>query len=72
MSELGGPIMILKYESDVLDEEHSRGHFYHVCYGQVQENELTIPSPDQPYECPVCGIDLEQEDFLLAQQRGWS
>ena len=38
----------------------------------VQDNELNIPPPDQPYECPVCGIDLEQEDFLLAQQRGWS
>ncbi|GJL67304.1 MAG: hypothetical protein NPIRA05_22750 [Nitrospirales bacterium] len=64
--------MILKYENDVLDEEHSAGHFYHVCQGRVQEKELPIPSPDEPYECPDCGIDLEQEDFLLAQRRGWS
>ena len=64
--------MILKYENDILDEEHTRGHFYHVCQGRVQEQELTVPPPDEPYECPTCGIDLEQEDFFLAQQRGWS
>lgn len=64
--------MILKYESDVLDDEHARGKFYHVCQGRTQDVPLGVPSPDQPYECPVCGIDLEQEDFLLAQQRGWS
>ena len=64
--------MILKYENDILDEENTRGHFYHVCQGRVQEKELQVPPPDQPYECPTCGIDLEQEDFFLAQQRGWS
>ena len=64
--------MILKYENDILDEEKSGGHFYHVCNGRVQEKELSVPPPDQPYECSNCGIDLEQEDFLLAQQRGWS
>jgi len=64
--------MILKYENDVLDEEHSAGHFYHVCQGRIQEKELSVPPADEPYECPDCGIDLEQEDFLLAQQRGWS
>jgi hypothetical protein len=64
--------MILKYESDVLDDEHARGSFYHVCQGQVQSTPLGVPPVEQPYECPVCGIDLELEDFLLAQQRGWS
>ncbi len=64
--------MILKYESDVLDSEDSRGNFYHVCQGRVQDAPLSIPPRDQPYECPDCGIDLELEDFLLAQQRGWS
>ena len=64
--------MVLKYESDVLDEEHSGGSFYHVCYGRVQEKAIPVPPPDDPYECPTCGIDLEQEDFRLAQQRGWS
>jgi len=64
--------MILKYESDSMDVEDARGRFYHVCQGRVQETELAIPPPDQPYECPVCEIDLEVEDFLLAQQRGWA
>lgn len=64
--------MILKYECDPLDTEDAKGHFYHVCQGRVQETELSIPPPDQPYECPHCGIDLDQEDFLLAQQRGWA
>lgn len=64
--------MILKYESDVLDHEDARGAFYHVCQGRIQDSPLTIPPPDQPYECPECGIDLEQEDFLLAQRRGWA
>ena len=64
--------MILKYESDVMDDEDARGKFYHVCQGQIQDAPLMVPSADEPYECPVCGIDLEQEDFLLAQQRGWS
>ncbi len=39
---------------------------------KVQDTPVGIPPEDQPYECPACGIDLEQEDFLLAQQRGWS
>jgi len=64
--------MILKFENDPLDSEHSGGHYYHVCQGRIQDKELSIPQPDQPYECPVCGIDLETEDFLLAQRRGWS
>ncbi len=64
--------MILKFENDPLDSDHAGGHYYHVCQGRIQEKELSIPSPDQPYECPECGIDLETEDFILAQQRGWS
>ena len=64
--------MILKFENEPLDSEHAGGHFYHVCQGRIQEKALSIPSPEQPYECPECGIDLETEDFLLAQQRGWS
>ncbi len=64
--------MILKYENDPLDSEHSGGHYYHVCQGRIQDTELTIPPPDKPYECPICEIDLETEDFILAQQRGWS
>jgi len=55
-----------------MDVEDARGRFYHVCQGRVQETELAIPPPGQPYECPVCEIDLEVEDFLLAQQRGWA
>jgi hypothetical protein len=64
--------MILKYESDVMDDENARGKFYHVCQGQVQETPIAVPPEDQPIECPVCEVDLEQEDFMLAQQRGWS
>jgi hypothetical protein len=64
--------MILKFEYDPLDTEHAGGHFYHVCGGRLQEAELTVPPPDRPYECPVCGIELEFEDFRLAQQKGWS
>lgn len=64
--------MILKYESDSLDDEHARGHFYHVCLGRTEETELPVAPPGKPYECPNCGIDLEFEDFLLAQQKGWA
>jgi hypothetical protein len=62
--------MILIYVNDPLDNEHARGHFYHVCRGTVEETELQVPPPDQPYECPRCGIDLETEDFWLAQLKG--
>lgn len=64
--------MILKYVNDILDTEDARGSFYHVCGGRVLNTKLPIPPPDQPYECPSCGIDLEAEDFFLAQQRGWA
>ncbi len=63
--------MVLKFEYDPLDTEHAGGHFYHVCRGRIQEPELKVPPPDHPYECPVCGVELEFEDFRIAQQKGW-
>lgn len=62
--------MVLIYESDPLDDEHARGHFYHVCQGRVEDRELAVPPPDKPYECPQCGIELETEDFWVAQVKG--
>ena len=62
--------MVLKFEYDPLDHEHARGHFYHVCGGRIDETELPVPPPDRPYECPRCGIELETEDFWVAQQKG--
>jgi hypothetical protein len=62
--------MVLKFEYDPLDNEDARGHFYHVCHGRIDEEELPVPPPEQPYECPRCGIELETEDFWMAQQRG--
>ena len=62
--------MILIYVNDPLDNEHARGHFYHVCQGQVEDAELQVPRPDKPYECPRCGVELEVEDFWLAQVKG--
>jgi hypothetical protein len=62
--------MILIYVNDPLDNEDARGHFYHVCRGHVEETELRVPPPDKPYECPHCGIELEIEDFWLAQHKG--
>ena len=56
--------MVLLYENDPLDSEEARGHFYHVCLGRIDRNELEIPSDDQPYECPRCGVDLERGRFL--------
>lgn len=35
--------MILKYESDILDDENARGKFYHVCQGRVQETLYPFP-----------------------------
>ena len=29
--------MILKFENDPLDSEHSGGHYYHVCQGRIQD-----------------------------------
>lgn len=62
--------MVLKFEYDSLDHEHAGGHYYHVCLGRVEETELAVPPPDQPYECPRCGIELETEDFRVAQMKG--
>jgi len=63
--------MVLKFEYDPLDHEHAGGHWYHVCLGRIQEQEMTVPPPGQPYECPRCGVELEHEDFRVAQQKGW-
>jgi hypothetical protein len=62
--------MVLIYQSDPLDTEEARGHFYHVCLGRVQESELAVPPPDRPYECPRCGVELEIEDFGVARVKG--
>lgn len=62
--------MVLLYENDPLDSEEARGHFYHVCLGRIDRNELEIPADDHPYECPRCGVDLEREDFWVAQLKG--
>ncbi|HJU06612.1 MAG TPA: hypothetical protein VJ692_15800 [Nitrospiraceae bacterium] len=62
--------MVLKFEYDPLDSEHAGGHWFHVCRGRIEEKEMSVPQPDQPYECPQCGIELEAEDFWMAQQRG--
>ncbi len=62
--------MVLIFENDPLDTEDARGHFYHVCGGHIEKTELAVPPPDQPYECPQCGIELELEDFWVAQQKG--
>jgi hypothetical protein len=62
--------MVLLYENEPLDSEHARGHFFHVCLGQVQNKSLSVPPPDKPYECPRCGIELETEDFWHAQMKG--
>ena len=59
--------MVLKFEYDPLEHEHAGGHWYHVCGGRVEEKEMSVPPPDQPYEC---GIELETEDFWIAQQKG--
>jgi len=62
--------MVLLYENDPLDSEEARGHFYHVCLGRIDRKELEIPPDNQPYECPRCGVDLEREDFWVAQLKG--
>lgn len=62
--------MVLRFEYDPLDHEEAGGHFYHVCLGRTEEQELPVPAPDKPYECPRCGIELETEDFWVAQQKG--
>ena len=62
--------MVLIYENDPLDNEHAGGHWYHVCLGRVDSQELSVPSPDRPYECARCGVELEVDDFWYAQMKG--
>ncbi|MBI3603697.1 MAG: hypothetical protein HY205_04530 [Nitrospirae bacterium] len=62
--------MVLVYENEPLDNQDARGHFYHVCQGRIEQASLPIPAPDKPYECPQCGIELETEDFWVAQLKG--
>jgi len=62
--------MVLIYESDPLDNDDARGRFYHVCRGRVDSNELSVPPPDKPHECERCGVELETEDFFIAQMKG--
>ena len=62
--------MVLIYESDPLDNDDARGRFYHVCRGRIDRTEIQLPAGEQVYECAVCGIDLEAEDFWLARQKG--
>lgn len=62
--------MVLIHENDPLETEGARGHFYHVCLGRIDPAELSVPPPDRPYECPRCGVELETEDFWVAQLKG--
>ena len=62
--------MVLIYESDPLDNDDARGRFYHVCRGRIDRTEIQLPVGEKVYECAVCGIDLEAEDFWLARQKG--
>ncbi len=62
--------MVLIYESDPLDNDDARGRFYHVCRGRIDRTEIQLPVGEKVYECVVCGIDLEAEDFWLARQKG--
>ena len=66
----GRVAMVLIYESDPLDNEDARGRFYHVCRGRIDRTEIQLPADQKVYECAVCGIDLEAEDFWLARQKG--
>ena len=62
--------MVLIYESDPMDDEKSRGSFYHVCKGRIDRTPLNLPDRDRPSECQQCGIDREAEDFFVALQKG--
>jgi len=62
--------MVLIYENDPLDDENARGRFYHVCRGRIDRTEIQLPAGAAVYECAVCGIDLEAEDFWIARQKG--
>ena len=62
--------MVLIYENDPLDNEDARGRFYHVCRGRIVRTEIQLPSGENVYECPECGIDLEPEDVRPAVMAG--
>jgi hypothetical protein len=62
--------MVLIHESDSLDDEHSRGNFYHVCRGRIDRTPLKVPEAGRSYECERCGVDLDPEDFFIALQKG--
>jgi hypothetical protein len=62
--------MVLVYENEPLDNEHAGGNFYHVCLGRLDKTAISVPPPDKPYECPRCGVELEIEDFRVAQLKG--
>ncbi|MBM4124675.1 MAG: hypothetical protein FJ246_06955 [Nitrospira sp.] len=62
--------MVLMFENEPLDNEHAGGHYYHVCRGRIDPTSIPVPPPDHPYECPQCGIELETEDFWVAQLKG--
>ena len=62
--------MVLIYESDPLDDEDARGRFYHVCRGRIDRTEIRLTEGESVYECAVCGVDLEPEDFWIARQKG--
>ena len=62
--------MVLTYISDPLDEEHAAGHFYHVCGGVMQKEEVLPPPPGEPIVCTACGVELEFEDFQEAHLKG--
>jgi len=62
--------MVLAFISDPLDEEHSGGHFYHVCLGVMQKEEVLPPADGEPIVCTGCGVELEIEDFKEAHRKG--
>jgi hypothetical protein len=43
--------MVLAFVSDPLDEEHANGHFYHVCRGVMQKEEVFPPPDGEPIVC---------------------
>jgi hypothetical protein len=62
--------MVLTFISDPLDEEHASGHFYHVCQGVLQAEEVLPPADGEPIACTGCGVELELEDFKEAHLKG--
>ena len=62
--------MVLAYILDPVDEEHAGGHFYHICRGVMQQEEIFPPPDGEPIMCTVCEVELELEDFRDAHQKG--